>query len=500
MSDFTTSKVDGNSVGATEWNQLADIDNAITSSGQTPATGNLNQLGIAMAINAAGADFYSDSGAANAYVLTAINALRSPHAYFDGMRVRFRPDNANTTASTVNVATLGVKSIKKADGTTDPAAGDISAADDLEIRYNEAAGVFVICPSSTATLRLNTLSNKNAIINGDFNIWQRGTSFTSIADSTYSADCWEYFKNGTMVHDITRSTDVPTVAQAGRLFNYSFLVDCTTADASIAAGEYCDIRQKIEGYNFLPLAQKTITFSFWVKATKTGTYCVFLSNSVPDRSYIAEYTVNVTDTWEFKTVTVTASPSAGTWDYTNGVGLNIGFALATGSTFQTTANSWQTGSFNGTSNQVNACDSTSNNFRICGVQLEVGSVATSFEQRTFQQELLLCQRYYEKTYGIDTAPGAAADTTGSMYGIPFDTTNFNINTSRFSVPKRAAPTVTTYSTGTGASGKLRNEGAGTDQNSSISNVSNFSFNVSGQAGTLTANTGYSWHWVAESKL
>ena len=106
MADFTTSKVDGNTVDASEWNQLADLDNAVTSSGQTPSTGNLNQLGIAMAINAAGADFYSDSGAADAYVLTAIGTLRSPHAYFDGMRVRFRPDNANTGASTVNVATL----------------------------------------------------------------------------------------------------------------------------------------------------------------------------------------------------------------------------------------------------------------------------------------------------------------------------------------------------------------------------------------------------------
>lgn len=148
MADFTTSKVDGNTVDASEWNQLADLDNAVTSSGQTPSTGNLNQLGIAMAINASGADFYSDSGTANAYVLTAIGTLKSPHAYFDGMRARFRPDNANTGASTVNVATLGVKSIKRPDGTTAASAGDIPANADVELRYDLANGVFVLSGAS----------------------------------------------------------------------------------------------------------------------------------------------------------------------------------------------------------------------------------------------------------------------------------------------------------------------------------------------------------------
>jgi len=158
MADFITSKVDGNTVDASEWNQLADLDNAVISSGQTPSTGNLNQTGIAMAINAAGADFYSDSGTANAYVLTAIGTLRSPHAYFDGMRVRFRPDNANTGASTVNVATLGPKSIKKSDGTTATSAGDIPANADIELRYDLANGVFIVVKARSATESLEGLA------------------------------------------------------------------------------------------------------------------------------------------------------------------------------------------------------------------------------------------------------------------------------------------------------------------------------------------------------
>ena len=238
-------------------------------------------------------------------------------------------------------------------------------------------------------------SNRNAIINGDFNVWQRGTSFTSVADGVYLADRWFYSKISSAVHDITLSSDVPTVAQAGRLFKNSLKADCQTVDSSIASGDLVRISQRIEGFNWLPLAQRTITLSFWVKATKTGIYCVSLGNSGADRSYVAEYTVNASNTWEFKTITFTASPSAGTWNYDNGVGLALTFTLASGSTFQTTKDTWQTGSFFATANQVNACDSTANDFLIAGVQLEAGSVATPFEYRTIQQELSLCERYYE---------------------------------------------------------------------------------------------------------
>jgi hypothetical protein len=237
---------------------------------------------------------------------------------------------------------------------------------------------------------------KNAIINGDFNIWQRGTSFAAVANGDYTADRWRYANTSAAVHTLSRSTDVPTVAQAGRLYNYSILVDCTTADAAVAAADIVAIQQRIEGYNWLPLAQREITLSFWVKATKTGTYCASIRNGAGDRSFVREFTVSTTATWEKKTLTFTASPSAGTWDYTTDVGLILDFVLMAGSNYQTTAGAWQTGNFLTTSSQVNACDSTSNDFRITGVQLEVGSVATEFEQRTIQEEFALCSWYYRQ--------------------------------------------------------------------------------------------------------
>ena len=142
MADFNTSKVDGNTVDASEWNQLASIDNFISTSGQTPSTTNLNQTGIAAARYSSGGQFYTDSGIANAYVLSPVSPFKSPvssgsgEGYFVGMIIRFRAGNANTGASTVNVNSAGVKNLKQADGTTDLAAGDIPTTQDSIFRYN----------------------------------------------------------------------------------------------------------------------------------------------------------------------------------------------------------------------------------------------------------------------------------------------------------------------------------------------------------------------------
>lgn len=141
MSDFNTSKIDGNTVGASEWNQLADVDNFVISSGQTPATSNLEQLGIGSARYSSGGQFFTDSGTANAYVLSPVSPFKSPvssgagEGYFNGMIISFRAGNANSGASTVNVNGAGVKNLKKANG-TDVATGDILTTSDVTFRYD----------------------------------------------------------------------------------------------------------------------------------------------------------------------------------------------------------------------------------------------------------------------------------------------------------------------------------------------------------------------------
>lgn len=287
---------------------------------------------------------------------------------------------------------------------------------------------------------------RNAVINGSFDLWQRGTSFAAIANAAYSADRWKYGKSGAMVHTVSRSTDVPTATEASVKANYSVLIDCTTIDGSIAAGDFCTIRQEIEGYNVRQLVGRTFTLSFWVKATKTGIHCVSFRNSGSDRSYVAEYTISAANTWEKKTVTVTGGlPEAGTWDYTTGVGLSVSFALVAGSTYQTTANAWNTGNFLATANQVNATDDTANDFRLAFVQLELGAKSGRFEVRSIEREVALCQRYFSTSYYNGVAPGAGDSWAYLIYGATGgDEGGWSSCLVMFSSAMRVTPSITLY--------------------------------------------------------
>ena len=294
---------------------------------------------------------------------------------------------------------------------------------------------------------LNKVS-KNLIIGGNFttNPWQRGTTFASIATATYSADRMLTTYVTTAVTDISQATDSPTITEAAIYSVNAYKIAVTAADGAIAAGDFYIATQRIEGYTFTNIAQRSFTLSFWVKAVKTGIYCVSFVNSGADRSYVAEYTINTTNTWEKKTITVTASPSAGTWNYTNGIGLSVNFALAVGSTFQTTANAWNVGNFYGTSNQVNGLDSNTNTFNLALIQIESGSVATPFEQQLIENVLLDCQRYYQKTFAQGVTPAQASGTqVGAIaYRATLATALANGQSWRFTEPMRTTPTMTFY--------------------------------------------------------
>lgn len=191
MSDFNTSKIDGNTVGASEWNQLADVDNFVISSGQTPSTSNLEQLGIGSARYSSGGQFFTDSGTANAYVLSPVSPFKSPvssgagEGYFNGMIISFRAGNANSGASTVNVNGAGVKNLKKADG-TDVATGDILTTSDVTFRYNGTNFVKVEnVNQATATNRgISYINNPVTLVNDGISItdtigFNAGTFITS---------------------------------------------------------------------------------------------------------------------------------------------------------------------------------------------------------------------------------------------------------------------------------------------------------------------------------
>ena len=256
---------------------------------------------------------------------------------------------------------------------------------------------------------------RNRIINGAMTVPRRGTSFPAVANGAYTLDRWQWNNSGAMVCTVSLSTtDFPNDT-----FQSSLKVDVTTADTSIAAGEYTGIFQPIEGVNVRDLIGTTFTLSFWVKSPKTGVHCVSFRNARPalDRAYIKEYTITTANTWEYKTVTVTGGLiTAGTWDWTNGSGVEVGFTLAAGTTWQTTADAWQTGNFLATANQVNVMDNTANDFFLTGVQLEPGAIATPFERRPLAAEIRLCQRYYETSLNSSNVSLFSGNvTSGSAY-------------------------------------------------------------------------------------
>ena len=347
---------------------------------------------------------------------------------------------------------------------------------------------------------ISTQVKDNLIINGDFRVAQRGTSFAAAANNIYTLDRWSYRKSGDMVHTISQDTDVPTLAQAGITTQYSMKVDCTTVDSSITATDFTVIRHHVEGYNIAPYVGRNLTLSFQVKATKTGIYCITLFNSGADRRFTTEYTVSTTNTWEKKTVTIPMNYSGGTWDYTNGAGLKIWFMLACGSDYQTsTTNVWQTSSTAlVTSNQVNACDSTDNNFWLANVKLEPGSVATKYEPRRFEQEARLCQRYFQKSYEIGTAPG-----TDTYLGLCSASNQYTSQTAYFNgfvfpVEMRDTPNVTIYSK-QGTSGSSNDVDSAEIANSVVATPSTMGWRY------LQTNSTASWaarmfHYIATAEL
>jgi hypothetical protein len=347
-------------------------------------------------------------------------------------------------------------------------------------------------------------SFRNKTIGGDFgtNPWQRGTSFVTVASGAYTADRWLLVNTSAVIVNVVQDSAVPTVAQAGRLVTLGLAIVVTTADTTVAAGDVVYLQQAIEGYNFQALAQKPMVFSFLHAHSKPGIYCVAFRSSNGDRSFVAEYTQNVSAAYEYTSIVIPPSPAAGTWNYTNGTGLVVDFTLMSGTTFQTTPGIWQTGNFLATANQVNMMDAA-NIFRLSLVQLESGTVATPFESRSIQEELALSQRYYQKSFRQATAPAAAVGVntgefqtmtsggpaTGNYWSIVLQTS------------MRTKPTVTLYNP-VNANGQINAFGVG-DFTSSVAgnNGSETGFTLLGTSpATAPAGSLSLVHWTANAEL
>ena len=348
---------------------------------------------------------------------------------------------------------------------------------------------------------------RNIIINGDMSVSQRGTSSTGISGNGYfTLDRFKHIISGLGTWTASKSTDVPT----GQGLANSFKMDCTTADASPAAGDYNVLAQIVEGANIQHLKKGTssaesVTWSFWVKSNKTGTYICEILDGNNTRQISKSYTISSANTWEKKIITM-AGDTSGAIGTDASAFLQFNWWLAVGSdrssgTLNTSWNS--TTNANRAVGQVNLADSTDNEWYLTGVQLETGSQASDFEFLPLDVSLDRCKRYFQKSYPLINTPGADTDD-----GMVFNRINSNFTNkpypARFEKEVRTnSPTITIYSK-VGTSGSASNFGTGTSHNSddalgTVSNIGSTGFGYIGNHGG-TAGQGFGIHYTVDAEL
>ena len=395
-------------------------------------------------------------------------------------------DSAVTGAK---VATGGIATVDMADGSVTSlqiADGGISAVD--------------IANSAITPAKLSTDAQytgfKNRIINGAMMIDQRnaGASVTP-ANGGFGVDRWK----ATLTQASKFSMQQSSVAPSG--FVNSLLITSLSA-YSVLTGDAFDVEQPIEAFNVSDLGwgasgAQTVTVSFWVRSSLTGTFGGALLNSAANYSYPFSYTINAANTWELKTVTI-SGPTAGTWASGNSTGISVRFSLGCGATYSGTAGSWSANTYIQPTGATSVVGTNGATFYITGVQLEKGSSATSFDYRPYGTELALCQRYYEKSYDIGVTPGSVDEITAD-WGVASSDTSLFLTGNKFKVTKRASPTMTFYNTATGASGSFV-AGATTMTVSAYSGGTTSCARLYSTAGHGTIGVYSRWHWTASSEL
>ena len=261
------------------------------------------------------------------------------------------------------------------------------------------------------------LSNRNMIINGAMQVAQRGTSSSLSSGAIFLIDRFQTYEGTGGSLNIEQSTTAPDD------FYYSSKWTVTSADTSLASGEQAWVRQRIEGNNMAHLgwgtsSAKTVTLSFWVRSSVTGTFAGSFQNESGNRVYPYTYSISSANTWEHKKVTLTGDTS-GTWLKTNGNGCTIYWSFGMATNLQGTAGAWAASSARTASGETQLIANNGATFYLTGVQLEVGDTATPFEHKNVGQELLDCQRYYQQ---VDRGSGIAVFSNTVYISLPYITT------------------------------------------------------------------------------
>jgi len=264
------------------------------------------------------------------------------------------------------------------------------------------------------------IASDPGIINGNLQHWQTNISVPAAPSGTVFADLFRYNKSGPQVHTISRDTDVPTEldgAAAG--VNFSLLIDVTTANTGLDATESTILDYNMEGLEFREYFGKTFTHTFFVKSPKTGIYSMAYRNGALNRSFVAEYTVDVADTWEKKTITI-LHDTTGTWNLDETLGMRITWTFAQGSAGQATPGSWQNGNFTGTDTvgAVNLDDSTANTFRLAHISFNKGATAIN-NIKNDAHELQRIVRYFRVWIALKIGFHKTSNGESTITPIPF---------------------------------------------------------------------------------
>ncbi len=366
------------------------------------------------------------------------------------------------------------------------------------------------------TPRIDNLES-NIIINGGMDYWQRNNTGATQTLSAIEYNCVDRFgvnrqtgvaNSGNL--NLTRQGDVPTFAESGFRFNNSVRIRCNQAYA-VADPQFHAFEHRVEGNILQAVRDGKFVFSFWAKSNKLGTYHVSLNNSAGNVYNILPFVVSQSLVWTKYTFVVDMGSAPGTWLTDAGLGLRIAWVLHATAEKKgvVPTEAWFTpvgGVFFSTT-QVNFMDSTSNDIFITGVMIKPiketisnpESVRFSRAGDNLADELVLCQRYYEKSYDTNIAPGTPTTDAGGIFFRAALTATQTFGSVIFTCKKRNTPTITVYSIVTGTSGVIRNVVAGTDVAATTFNIGQTAFTVASNA-SVTDQQAITFQYAADAEL